>query len=110
MTLRRPVPTLARLPLCAACGLVLALALGACAPEHPGHLKEGARDAPKAAERACRQRVKARTGDKPVRILSSDPSGGSSLVRLRDHRDAGTWRCTVDDRNGRITDMVYNAD
>jgi len=90
--------------------LAATLALAACAPEHPGHLREGARDAPKAAERVCRQRVKARTQDKPVRILSSDPAGGTSLVRLRDHRDAGTWRCTVDDRSGRIVDMVYNAD
>ncbi len=90
--------------------IVVALALSACAPEHPGHLREGARDAPKAAERVCRQRVKARTGDRPVRILSSDPSGRTSLVRLRDHREAGTWRCTVDDRSGKIVDMVYNAD
>lgn len=91
-------------------GLVAAGALAGCAPQHPGHTAEGARDAPKIAERECRQRVKDRTGDQPVKILSSNPSGGNSLVRLRDHRDNGTWRCTVSNSSGRILDMTYNAD
>ena len=97
-----PRPMSARLALAALA--LAALAAGCTTRDHTGP-----RDATQAAERACRQAVKARTGDYPVKILSSDDRAKGALVRLRDHRDKGTWRCSVSD-GGRVRELNYNPD